>query len=296
MQIVFHLGAYATDIDHLTAALTANPEVMRARRVFIPQPEVYRAMLRDLITSVKSGTIPDVETQDAFIALCTKDAPFEVDRLILTNGNFLAAPDRLITPHGLYAYAGDRTRILTQILPEDKIEFWFGLINPTLMLNTLFARQSARRSYDDIIAGQPPESLSWADPVRQIVDAAQGRPVVVWSNEETPVLAPELLRLLADLPEDAKLQGEFDLLEKLLSNSGKSDLKAHLDAHPDLSLREKVRFATSLLETAANPQKIEAEINLPDWTQSFADMVDAAYRRDTAEVEGLPGVTFITPA
>ncbi|KFI27462.1 hypothetical protein [Paenirhodobacter enshiensis] len=298
MQIVFHLGAYSSDVEHLAGGLMANPEVLAAHGIWCPAPASYRATLREIVSGL-GGAVADDATQERVLDLCLEGAPSDVRRLVLYGGNFLSAPERVITQRGLYPFAGDRVRGLVNLFPEDDLTFCLATLNPAILLSNMLTRQSGRRSYDDILAGQPPETLLWGPVIAQIAEAASGRSFLVWANEDMPFLQPLLMRRLAGLPDGgAALNAENSLLAQLVSTAGMEEFERRLSALPAAERYGAARDAlvAEVLEIFALADQTEAEVALPGWDQGFVDQLGSGYERDMRDAAAIRGVELLSVA
>lgn len=293
MQVAFHLGAYSTDADRLIRTLADNARLLRRRGVVIPDPISFRALLRDTLIALR-GQPASRETASALCAALVGDTAEPVQRLVFSHGNFLAQPDRIITESGLYPLAAERIGALANLFPEAQTEFHFALVNPALLISALVARQH-RRSYDEIVAGGPPTRLRWAPVIARMVEAAGGRRLTVWCNEDMPLILPEAARALAGLAETDPLGGEDALLTHLMSAEGASRLRDYLASRPPHSVAQRRKIATVFLEKYARPEALEAELALPDWTDDLVAEIDAGYAEDLSQIAAMPGVTLITP-
>ncbi|MFD2173654.1 hypothetical protein [Rhodobacter lacus] len=295
MHLVFHLGAHATDEERLIRTLAANPEAMASAASHAPAPGAYRKALREALIALK-GRPADPETQKTLRDACTTGAPGPVARLVFSYENFLALPDRAIGPAGLYPAAADKLAPLANLFPGETVAFHLGLINPAVLIAALHARQPGR-DLDDMLAGHAPEALRWGPVIARMAEVAGrcGATLTLWCNEDLPLLFPELLRSLADLPEEAVLAGELALVEDLMELEGVKRLRAYVANHPPLSAEQRRKVLRAFLEKFARPEAMEADLPLPGWTEALVARIGAAYEEDVALIAQMPGVTVLRP-
>jgi len=296
MQLVFHLGAHSTDEERLIRTLAGNSEALATAGAHVPSPRAYRTALRDALIVLK-GRPADAATQAGLLEACAQGALGPVERLIFSYENFLALPDRAIGPAGLYPAAAEKLAPLANLFPEAETEFHLGLINPAVLIAALVARQSGR-SYDEILAGQPPEALRWGPVIQRMAAATQAVPnarLVLWCNEDLPLIFPELLRSLAGLAASTPLAGEHGLLETLMTEEGLRRMRGYLAQHPAQSVAQRRKVVTAFLDKFARPEVMETEIPLPGWTDELVARITAAYEEDIGMIAALEGVTFIAP-
>ncbi len=295
MQLAFHLGAHATDDERLIRTLAANPEALAAAGSHAPAPRAYRSALRDALIALK-GRPADAETQARLLSACESGAPATVGRLIFSYENFLALPDRAITGAGLYPAAADKLAPLANLFPQGQTEFHLGLVNPAVLIAALVARQPAR-SYDDILCGHDPLALRWGPVLTRMAEAAQGcgARLVVWCNEDLPLVFPEVLRGLGGVDATTPLAGEAAVIEEIMTDEGRLRLRGYLAQHPPQTVEQRRKVAMAFLDKFARAEALEAEIALPGWSDDTVAQISAAYDADVAQIATLAGVSFVTP-
>jgi len=124
------------------------------------------------------------------------------------------------------------------------------------------------------------------------VQDLRGRRLVVWCNEDMPLIFPEVLRHLAGVEADTPLKGEDRLLRTLLTEEGQTALRARLT--PDLDIAARRAATEALLAEFPRPEQLVLDIDLPGWTPELVEEMTEDYRRDVAEIAALPGIEFIT--
>ncbi|ETD86375.1 hypothetical protein ACTTAF_13720 [Rhodobacter capsulatus] len=295
MHLVFHLGAHATDDERLVRTLATNPEAMTAAQSHAPAPAAYRMALRDALIGLR-GRPADAETQERLRAACLRGARGPVERLVFSYENFLALPERAIGASGLYPAAADKLVPLANLFPQDRTEFHLGLLDPALLLVALAARQPGR-DFTEMLCGHAPEDLRWGPVVARMAEAADrvGAKLVLWCNEDLPLLFPEVLRQMGGLPEAGALMGEYGLVEELMQPEGARRLRTYLASHPPQTAEQRRKVLIAFLEKFARPEALVADVALPGVSADLVAEIAARYAADLAEIARLPGVTLITP-
>ena len=290
MQVVFHMGAHATDEDRIIRTLAANSKLMPKQGVVVPHPQRYRMLLRDALMTLKGGPAPQ-STQDAIIASASDID--QVNRIVFSHEFFLCVPDRVVTPQGFYAMAPTKLRPLANLFPDSDVEFHMALINPAVLIPTLVARQP-KRTYREIICDKDPRELRWAPVIRAMAEAAAGRKLVVWCNEDLPLIWPEVLRAVSGVNAPV-LRGDQDILAQIMLPEGLDRLRAYIQSHPPQTVAQRRKIVSAFLDKFVKPEEIEVEAALPHWTSDLVDDMTALYDLDVAEIAEMEGVTFIAP-
>jgi len=187
MQIVFHLGTHFSDEGRLLRALAANAGPLEAQGCIVPPPARYREPIRELLNALR-GAPADATAQETLLDTITEHDDFA--RLILSHENFMGFPVQVVSPQGFHAQAGQRLQALCNLFPGAETEFFMALVNPATLMPAIVRFAQRKYSYDQIMAGQPPEDLRWAPVVREMLDAIGGRKLVLWCNEDTPLIWP----------------------------------------------------------------------------------------------------------
>lgn len=289
MQVVFHLGAHSTDEDRLIRTLAENPEALQAAHVAVPAPNRYRLVLRDALLGLK-GNPADPALQDAILAASVDED--RVRRLVFSHEFFLCVPARVITERGFYTMVPSKLGPLANLFPQAEVEFHMALINPATLIPALEARQKTV-DYAAMMCGRDPRELRWAPVVRGMVEAAEGRRLVLWCNEDLPMIWPEVLRSLAGLAPEVPLRGEDAVAAQIMTREGLARLRAYFKSHPPQSVLQRRKVVSAFLDKFALPEAIEVEIPLPGWTEELVAEITANYEADIAEIADMPGVEFL---
>lgn len=288
MQIAYHLGVHCTDDDLLVTTLHRNAAPLAEAGIEVPDPNSYRSLIRDAAARL-NGLPATTEFQDALLDhMLENDDP---DRLVLSWENFLAFPTWAVRG-AFYRSAGERMRAITGIFPDHDAEFFLAVRNPATFLPELFRRQR-ETSYEGFIRGTDPEGLRWSDTLRDIRAANPDVPITVWADEDSPLVWPEVLQAVADLPEGVQLDGTNDLLASLMTTRGLGRMTSYMNARPPASILDRRRIVTAYLERFGRPEALEVNVSLPGWTAEMVARMTENYERDLAIIATLPDVTMI---
>ncbi|MEZ5685348.1 MAG: hypothetical protein R3D78_05355 [Paracoccaceae bacterium] len=291
MQVVFHMGAHMTDEDRIVRTLALNFRILRRQGVIVPHPQRYRMVLRDALIALR-GAPSDAATQDTILAACSDQDT--VNRLIFSHEFFLCVPDRVITPQGFYTMVPSKLRPLANLFPEDETEFHVALVNPATLIPQLVASQP-KRTYREIMCDHDPREMRWAPVIREMVEAAEGRRIVLWCNEDLPMIWPEVIRSVAGLPAEFDLRGDDEILEQIMLPEGLDRLRAYIGSHPPQTVAQRRKIHAAFLDKFVRPEEVEIDADLPYWSEELIDDMTALYDLDVAEIAEMEGVTFIAP-
>ena len=288
MQIVFHLGAHCTDDGLLIRSLLRNRKRLATEGIGVPGPMRYRELIGDTSTRLR-GEPADSDTEALILKAVCEDETAE--RIILSNDNFLCRKAMVMDTEGLYPKA-DKSAWLRACLPNHQAMFAMGIRNPASFLPEL-----ARTLPSD--AALPEEiildSLLWSDVIADISTANPGTEIFVWCHEDTPFIWSEIMAELTGHDPFTELDGEFDMLETIMSEDGFERLEEFLDSRGVGDQFKRRRAVSAFLEAHAIEDEIEDEIDLPGWTHETVEMLTEIYEEDVARIAAMPHVTLIAP-
>lgn len=292
MQIVFHMGAHGTDGDRMMKALMMNRDTLARQGCEVLAPSRFMGVIDNSMRALSGGpSTPEME-QIMLNSMLDSDG---TRRVVCSSPNLQGPGWRAIDKNGLYPQMGRRVAALRALFPSSEVEFFIGLRNPTLLLPVLLA-QSPNDDYASLTKGLAPADLGWFAPVRDAVSALQGRGrMVIWCHEDTPLIWPELLRMVGAIPADQPLDEGQSFLAEALTGKGLRAMQAEAAKRDQMSIAARRALAMSYLQTHANSGTVTEEVTLPGWTQEVVDAVTAQYQADVGRIAVLPGVEFIMP-
>lgn len=290
MRIVYHLGAHFTDDERLLRCLLKNRDVLMQHEIVVPGPKRYRTLLRETATKLK-GQTASIDEQALILEQIMEED--HASRLILSWDSFLSLPNYVLKDK-LYPAAGERVRAFCQIFPEIEAEFHLAIRNPASFLPQLYEKLQTA-SYGEFLAGADPFDIYWSDVIERILENNPDAPLTIWCDEHTPLVWPEVLRAVAGLPETAKLEGEDDLLESLMSGEGMTRMRAYMEKHPPATVMQRRRIVSAFLDKFALPDRVDQDIEMPGWTADMVAEMTALYEEDVARIAQMREITFLAP-
>ena len=289
MRIVYHLGAHCTDDERLIRCLWKNRDSLSEQGIVVPAPTRYRSLLRDTAVTLK-GRAASRDTQAMVLDQIMEED--RAERLILSWDNFLSYPQWVIRGRTLYPAAAERIRAFTQIFPEIEAEFHLAIRNPASFLPALFGQLKVK-TFAEFLGGADPRELSWLKLVEEVRTLNPQANLTIWCDEDTPLIWPEVLQAVSGHAPGTVLEGSDDLLGEIMSPEGMERMRAYLAGNPPASVMHRRRIVSAFLDKFALTDRIDMELDLPDWDEDLVDEITEGYRADIARLRGLSGVTFI---
>ncbi|SEW25994.1 hypothetical protein SAMN05444851_2530 [Aliiroseovarius sediminilitoris] len=289
MQICFHLGAHCTDDDQLTKSLLKNSGQLAKLGVAVPGPGRYRGLLADALVKLQ-GARADDDTQEMLLDTLVDST--DAQRLVLGHKNFLGAPHRSIENNQLYHLAKRNTAWIRNLFANHEVSFFIGLRNPATFVPAVLSMVPAA-DRASLLAQIDPHSLRWSDMLLTIREANPATPIIVWCNEDTPLLWPEIMQVITGVNDSKPLDGALDILRPIMTPDGFQRMLDYLGKTEIPSPQQRRRVIVTFLEKYAIPDEIEEEIDLPGWTEAMIDDLSDAYDRDLDQIERIEGVTLL---
>lgn len=291
MQVILHTGAHCTDGDRILKCLLRNKQGFAERGIAIPGPGKYRELLGQSFQAM-STMPPASDAREVLMDAILDDE--HAERMILSNPHFLGSKRFAVQEGQIYPAAQERIAHLHRLFPGDQLTLFMGLRNPATFLPAVLG--DANTDYlSDVLDGRKPHHLRWSDCLTRIRAAAPKMPMVIWCNEDTPLLWAHIIRQMAGLPSDQKIVGGFDLLSDLITREGMQRFRAYLQKHPRLNERQKQGVIAAFLENFMIPEQLEEELDLPGWTDELVREMTELYDEDLERIRQIPGVTLIDP-
>lgn len=288
MEIVYHVGAYGSGMDRLIRSLLRNRDALWKAGVEIPAPSRYRGVFGEALTALKGGVASPHMQELLLDAIMDRD---DADRLVLSQPGFIGLPRRSITENGLYPFAHNRMKGLSNMFPESPVEFFVSIHHPARQVKVMVGLQ--KDDYSSVMNGVDPRQLRWAPMFRRFLNVLPGRRIIAWAQEDLPFIWPELLRRMAGVPAAMPLLDEDAILADLLTPDALGKLNAQVAAQPGLGIGGRRDMVEQAL-AGADMGALETNIILPGWSQHLIDEMSEIYAEDLAEIAALSGVEFIS--
>lgn len=296
MQVAYHIGAHATDEDRLLRCLLVNQDRLHAEGVIVPGPGRYRKLIRETQNAL-DGKLPSAASQVALLdSIVDED---NIQRLVLSAENFICVPQRVLQYDRLYALAERRLPVLENLLPAEQVEFHIALRNPATFIPALVQR-SGDSDPSSVLHGINVRELYWSEFIRRIRNICPNVHLIVWANEDTPLIWSDLLLSLAGLATDAPaLKGADDMLSEIMAPEGMERYRQYITARPGLNPAQRNQVIQAFLDKFALPEKVEEELDLTgygsDWSAAAVEEMTLAYEEDLTRIAAMTDIDFLEP-
>lgn len=292
MQVIFHIGAHCTAHDALVRSLLKNRDVLGNHGVAIPGPGRYRKVIGEALIKLRGAPATE-ETEDLLLdAVLDTDA---AERVFLSNESFVCMASKVLEGGMLYGRI-EKSAWLRNAFPRAKVDFALSLRNFATFIPALYEHLGgAELDPVEFTGGVDPRDLSWYDVVANLRAANPDSRILVWCDEDTPILWGEIMREVCGLDPTTKLDGVNDIARKIMTQEGNQRLRRYLDARPPDTEHERRKIVSAFLTKFAVDDVIEQEITLPGWSDSMIDELTEAYDEEVEEIAQIPGVRVLLP-
>ncbi len=291
MQVVLHAGAHMTDEDRLSACLIKNRDLLSEYGTEVPNPGSYRKAVRVLLrTAAKEGITEDARD----VILQNAKLAHEPERLILSGPSFFGTPKMAAGGGELYSSAEARMGFFGKIFSTDQLELFIAIRNPATFLPATF-EATGFDSMAEYLRGGDPASIRWSHLIERLSTAFPNIPLTVWCNEDTPLIWAQIMREMAGLDPTVALDGEFALLDEIMTAPGLQRFTSYVGSHPSMTEIQKRRVIAAFLDKFADEDAIEEELDVPGWTEELIEHLTELYDEDVYAIQRMPGVNLITP-
>jgi hypothetical protein len=291
MQLVLHTGAHYTEEERLLKSLLANKPQLAQDGTIVPGPSTYRGLFRDTLNAMYKSPV-SAGARDVLLDAVLNDT--DAKRVILSDANFFRTPATAVVDGMLYPAAPVRMMRMAQLFPDDQIEIFLGIRNPATLLPILHG-VSADNSDANFWGIKDPADVRWSETIGLLRDSAPEIPVTIWCNEDAPLIWGKIMREMAGLPDTSKLEGEFDLLETIMTPEGMKRFRTYMVSHPEISGSQEQRVIAAFLDKFAMADAIEEELDMPGWTDDLVDEMTESYDQDVLRIQQIPGIRMIMP-
>lgn len=292
MKIAYHIGAHSADGDNLLRGLLKDKERLLKSRIAVPGPGKYRRNLREVLAYADGGNLNKSQGQEILNTILDNDTP---DRLVLSAPNFMGFPKFAVKGGVLYPDAPARLATLTGLLPATEVELHLSISNPATLLPALL-EQCKGASESRVILQTDPRLLHWSDLIERLRQACPNAQLVVWCQEDTPLIWSEVLFSVAGLAANEQpLEAANDVLAEIMTKEGLQRYQAYMKARSPMTQQQHSAVAAAFLDKFSVPGSLEQEIDMPGWDMALIEEATRNYEEDTQRIMAMPDVDMILP-
>jgi hypothetical protein len=248
-------------------------------------------MLRETLKSLRGAQASRDTEEPVLDSAMDMD---EAERLVLSSENFICVPQRVLTEGILYPNAAEKTMWLRNVFPSHQVTFYLALRDPATFIPANLRRQRDMTA-QDFLAHFDPMAQRWSDVIGRIRSTNPDVPIVVWCNEDTPLMWSEILHYITGADPAMVFNGVNRILDPLMTEEGGRRLRQFLQQNPPANEKQRRRVLVAFLEKFGIPEALEEELDMPGWTADYVEALTANYEADVALIGSMPGETLLMP-
>lgn len=292
MRITLHIGAHYTGTTRLVNALKLNGRAFGRLNLLAPGPKSYRpkiaAFLQDL-----DGLPPIAKEEQALLADLLDGA--DPDHLMMVNESWAAPQGLMLQGDRLYDNIAASVLQITELFSRHEVRLSMAIRNPAFLLNAAWTSAQPPKTVKWFVKQGDPTTLSWVDPIERLQSALPDVPILMWCEEDVPLIWPRVIRAFAGVSPDAAIRGELAAVSDTLSDEGKKRFQAFVRIH-DVKAPEKYeRTVLAFLDKYAKDGVMRAECTVPGWDAHMVQRLSRNYESDITALARREGITFILP-
>jgi hypothetical protein len=217
------------------------------------------------------------------------------DRVIFSNENFSCMPSVIFNDGTLYDRLPKRISWLRNVFPDFDVTIAMGLRDPATLVPEAYSKLRDVAPFREWLDKIDLSSLSWHRVITDLRDALPDTPLLLWCNEDTPLLWPEIIQALTAHPESMTFEAQDTLLSTIMSETGLQRMRAYLASSPPKTNEHRRRVVAAFLDKFAREEAMVDEIDLEGWTEEVMDPLSERYEADVDVIAAMPGVRFLLP-
>ena len=291
MIISMHIGAHATNGALLLRSLLKNASVLAEQGVCVPSPSRYRDILPAAMKKVR-GERASLESQEMIIDELVDREGY--NRIVLSYEDLICLPPLVFEKGQFYGKANFKLPWLRNVFADHRMEFFIGIRNPATFIPETFAMCGPRTSYADFIGNMALGDIRWANLAMRMHEACPDARLTFYVFEDTPILWPHLMRQITGVDARIPLEGDLDVVAGVMQREGMKRLRTYLHTHQPQTEQQRQRILSAFLDKYVDPDALEAEIELPGWTEDIVDGLTELYEDDLEKLATVPGVNLIS--
>lgn len=289
MELIFHLGAHATDGGRIAGWLVQNTDALRTQGLVVPPPRRFLAQISQALAAHGPEGAAPVEREQALLRELGLSE--ERPRLVVSAPGLLGSLDQVIAPEGFYTRdVARRVYGLRVLFPRTTMHFLLAIRGAGGFIPALMATQ-ADDAAERLLPMLDEDILPWSSPVAILRRHAPAATLTVWRHETLPKVWPQVLAALVGPGREIPRDGMVDFAAMGLSAEGRLRADRYLSAHPPADIVGLQRVMALFAERfAAQAEAADAAATLPGWARQHIARLERSYDTEWADIANLEGV------
>lgn len=288
MELVFHLGAHATDAGQVAGWLEQNAAALQDQGLTVPAPRRFLAQVSQALAAHgPDGAAPPAREEALLKTLGLGDGR---RRLVVSAPGLLGPVGQVIAPEGFYIKdVARRIYGLRVLFPRTRMHFLLAVRGADSFLPALLARLPDGAA-EQLLPLLDDDILPWSLLVSTLRRHAPAAALTVWRHEDLPQVWPQVLATLAGPGRRVPVTGMMDLAAMELTAQGRQRAGRYLAANPPGDAARLQKVMALFAERFGRQTTPSADISLPEWALQHVTRLARSYDTEWADIASLDGV------
>lgn len=290
--INLHIGVHFAGAAYLPESLNANEGLLKKTGMHAPSPRQARAAILGMIDQL-DGLPPILPEEEAVLSRLRGDTGAR--NLFMFDDRWAAPLRSAFNGDILYSEIDERVLPVAELFASSKLQISLSLLNPGVFLNNSLSSEPAEKHVRDFIKRIDPETLRWRDTVAKLRKALPDVPLLLWCEEDAPLIWPDVLRHLFNLPDDCPVLARLAPLRPLIEKEGFIRLETYLRKHPPETRAQYEQVIMLFLDKYGKHEALIPHCDVPSCNAETLEIMSANYEEDVAYLAQQDGITFLLP-
>lgn len=287
-ELVFHLGAHATDDGQIAGWLAQNAAVLSGQGLVVAQPRRFLAQISQALAAHGPDGPATPEREAALLqALGLSE---ERRRLVVSAPGLLGPAAQVIAPEGFYIKdVARRVYGLRVLFPRTRLHLLLAVRGAEGFLPALLAPMPDDAA-DTLLPHLDDDILPWSLLVSTLRRQAPAAALTVWRHEDLGQVWPQVLAALTGPGRRVPMAGMMGFAGMGLTAQGRLRAERYLAANPpgDAARLQKVlALFAGRFGHQSEPASLPA---LPEWAVAHVHRLARSYETEWADIASLDGV------
>jgi len=292
VELVFHLGAHATDQGQIADWLSQNAAALHDQGLSLPAPRRFLALISQALAAHgPDGPAPPAREDALLQALGLSERR---QRLVVSAPGLLGPMSQVIAPEGFYTKdVARRIYGLRVLFPRARLHFLLAVRGADSFLPTLLA-QLPDGAADTLLPLLDDDILPWSLLVSTLRRHAPAASLTFWRHEDLPQIWPQVLAALTGPRRRLPIEGMMDFAAMGLTAQGRLRAERYLASNPPGDAARLQKVIALFGERFGRRPDTGAEAAHPDWARQHIARLASSYDTEWADITGLDGVRALS--
>jgi hypothetical protein len=273
-------------------SVSASARAFSRFDVFAPNPNAYRPKISAMLSKL-DGLPPIADEEDALLADIMEDNTAQ--HLLMINEEWASSNNGVFSDGGLYSALTENVSRITELFSRHDVRLSMAIRNPAYLLNAAYNSPNPPKSLEWLFKRHDPTALNWQDPVLALRKALPEMPLLMWCEEDAPLIWPRVIRAFGALDQGSPVRGGLSAVTDALQPEGMARFRTFLRNHPPKDAWQFERIVLAFLDKYADESIMKQVCNIPGWTNETVGKLSQRYHDDVTLLSKTDGITFILP-